>query len=411
MSLPIYAGGSTGYGEGGLGGHLRFLCEAARRAERDVHVLCRGRPGGGPQDALAPCEAIPAPGWADWVKVTPFRWSTALQTRWLGEQFDRQAARRLPAERPVIYHSFPGFAEESFRKVKQSGGIAVLEAATTHAGHVYAVTEAEHRRYGIGGSPFSAEWVRRAEREYRLADYITVASELQRRTFLERGFPSDKLLYAPLGVDTGRFSPPADSSRSWHPQAPFRIVQVGQISLRKGFVYLLEAVRKLQDPRIEIVLVGGVGRRGIRRMLERYRQMGLNIRQAGGDPLPYLRSAHLYVHSSVEDGFGLAPLEAMATGLPVIVTDQTGMQDLVTDGRDGVIVPSRDAHRIADSIAWLMSDENARLSMGLAAAKQAAQYDAKACMRAYAAALLPAWGRTDAEASGEGGLRLVSART
>ncbi|MFC5701770.1 glycosyltransferase family 4 protein [Cohnella faecalis] len=386
MNVPIYMGSSSGFGEGGLGGHLGFIYRAAQSTGRDIRVICRGQP----QLPDGEFVSVPPPVWAKNVKYTPLRWSPALQTNWSGSQFDRIAASRLPNE-PIVYHSFPGFAENSFRKVKKRGGITVLEAATTHAQNVYEVTEEEHRRFGMGGNHFSRGWLKRVLQEYELADFITIASDLQRQTFLDRGFPAEKLLYAPLGIDTNRFSPPADGIRRRTPGQPFRIVQVGQVTLRKGFLYLLEAVRRLNDPDIEIILFGGIGWRAIRHSLASYRQLGIGVRQQSGDPLSVLRDAHLCVHASVEDGFGLAPLEAMAAGLPVIVSDQTGMKDLVEHGKEGFIVPSRDADRLAEAIAGLKRNEEARRAMGAAAAAKAKQYDASACADRYAEALRPAW--------------------
>lgn len=386
--LPIYAGSSSGFGEGGLGGHLSFIQKAALAAGRPIQILCRDQTSKLPVER---CHAIPAPAWTRAMKYTPIRWSPAIQSSLIGRQFDARAAERLP-ERPIVYHCFPGFAEQSFEKVKRWGGVTVLEAATTHADHVYEVTEAEHRKYRMGGSPFSRQWLRRVRREYELADFITIASALQRDSFISRGVPAERLLYAPLGIDTDRFTGPSPEYRRRPNGSKFRIVQVGQITLRKGFIYLLEAVRLLNDPEIEVVLIGGIGWRAVRETIEHYRTMGVAVRHASGDPLPALREAHLYVHASVEDGFGLAPLEAMASGLPAVVTDQTGMQDLIEDGKDGLVVPSKDPRRLADAIALLKNDEPRRLAMGEAAARKARNYDAVAAARRYASALRPAWG-------------------
>ncbi|MDG0814428.1 glycosyltransferase family 4 protein [Cohnella rhizosphaerae] len=388
MILPIYAGSSSGFGEGGLGGHLSFIQKAAHAAGRPIQILCREKPAKLPPES---CLAIPAPAWTRAMKYSPIRWSPAIQSALIGRQFDVRAAERLP-ERPIVYHCFPGFAEESFKKVKRWGGVTVLEAATTHADHVYEVTEAEHRKYRMGGSPFSRQWLRRVRREYELADYITIASALQRDSFISRGVPAERLLYAPLGIDTARFAGPSPEARRRTDGSKFRIVQVGQITLRKGFMYLLEAVRLLNDPEIEVVLVGGIGWRAIRESIDHYKSLGVAIRHASGDPLPALREAHLYVHASVEDGFGLAPLEAMSSGLPAVVTNQTGMQDLIEDGLDGLVVPSRDSRRLAEAIALLKKDEAKRLAMGEAAARKARNYDAGAAARRYANTLRPAWG-------------------
>ncbi|MDE0821943.1 MAG: glycosyltransferase, partial [Opitutales bacterium] len=67
----------------------------------------------------------------------------------------------------------------------------------------------------------------------------------------------------------------------------------------------------------------------------------------------YAKSSVL-VHPSLADGFGYVVQEAMACGLPVIVTDATGAADLVTDGRNGFVVPAGDAQSIADRLAHLI---------------------------------------------------------
>lgn len=338
---------------------------------------------------------VPGPAWSKWLRFTPVRWLPSKQVYWSGIQFDEAVAQLYP-RCYTVYHSFPGFAEMTFRKVKERDGIAVLEAATTHVEELYRITEEEHRKYGMGGSPFSRPWVNRVLREYELADYITVASRLQYDSFLRQGVPAEKLIYAPLGIDTSRFRPLADLSGSdaaatAEEDGVFRIIQVGQISLRKGFLYLLDAVEKIGDPMIEVVLYGGIGWRGIREAIARYQQRGVRIICRSGDPLPALQRAHLCVHSSIEDGFGLAPLEAMAAGLPAVVTDMTGMKDLIQEGINGYVVPSRDANALAERIAVLKANEPLRRQMGQAARASALLYDSELCAKTYAEALLPVW--------------------
>lgn len=384
MNVKVMAGCSSGFGQGGLGGHLQFIHRAMDMAGIAAGIYCREAP------AQPRFVNIPAPSWAKWLKYTPVRWLPSKQVYWSGIQFDQVVAQLYPAGYSV-YHSFPGFAEATFRKVKENDGIAVLEAATTHVEDLYQITEEEHRKYGMAGSPFSRSWVDRVLREYELADYITVASRLQYESFVNRGFPEERLLYAPLGVDTARFAPGEAREEEAESNGTFRIIQVGQISLRKGFLYLLDAVEKIGDPDIEVVLYGGIGWRGIREAISQYREKGVRIVCKAGNPVPALRSSHLCVHSSVEDGFGLAPLEAMAVGLPAVVTNMTGMKDVIDNGVNGFIVPSKNADALADCIAKLKANEPLRKQMGEAARKTAEQYDAGDCAGRYAKALLPVW--------------------
>ena len=69
------------------------------------------------------------------------------------------------------------------------------------------------------------------------------------------------------------------------------------------------------------------------------------------DPLPLMRSARLFVHASYSDGFGYAPAEALACGVPVIVSEDTGMKDLLAgSGGLGVVVPTGDRQALAEAI-------------------------------------------------------------
>ncbi|MEK8126941.1 glycosyltransferase family 4 protein [Paenibacillus filicis] len=382
----VWLGCSAGLGSGGLGGHLDFVYRAALEGGVSPHVYCREAP------ARAGFTSIPSPSWQRYVKYTPLRWKPSAHVYMGAVQFDKAVADAMPGVQ-AVYHSFPAFAEESFARVRRHSGINVLEAATTHVHELYASTMLEHRKFRMSGEPFSRPWVKRVLREYELADYITVASKLQWDTFVQHGVPEHKLLFAPLGVDTSRFAPieGQPSRRSREKGEPFRIIAVGQVSLLKGFPYLLEAVLSLKDPDVEITLFGGVGWRGIRQLVETYRRQGLNIGVASGDPLPALHRSHLCVHASVSDGFGLAPLEAMAAGLPVVVTEGTGMKDAIENGRNGFVVPARDAAALAERLAELKENEALRMAIGSAARETALGYDVSRKVSEYAKLLLPIW--------------------
>jgi glycosyltransferase involved in cell wall biosynthesis len=69
-----------------------------------------------------------------------------------------------------------------------------------------------------------------------------------------------------------------------------------------------------------------------------------------GDPLPHLRDARLCVHPSYEDGFAYSPAEALACGVPVIVSEDTGMKDLIERDRDGLVLPTGDVKLLTEAI-------------------------------------------------------------
>ena len=88
----------------------------------------------------------------------------------------------------------------------------------------------------------------------------------------------------------------------------------------------------------------------MRRFVEQARAEDPRIEVAPGDPLPRLREARLCVHPAYEDGFAYAPTEALACGVPVIVSEDTGMKDLIDSGRDGLILPTGDRVALTEAI-------------------------------------------------------------
>ncbi len=81
------------------------------------------------------------------------------------------------------------------------------------------------------------------------------------------------------------------------------------------------------------------------------------------EPAEGYRSSTIFVLPSLEDGWGVVVSEAMACGLPVIVTEHTGAKDIVDEGINGFIIPSRDVAAIKEKIILLYNDKKLREKM------------------------------------------------
>ena len=112
---------------------------------------------------------------------------------------------------------------------------------------------------------------------------------------------------------------------------------------------MLEALRALGPDRAELEIAGSTGTRSAHRLFRRLRA-GLQVTMQPQDPVPVYRRAELLVFPSLHDGFGFAVAEAMACGLPVIVTSNTGASDWVTPECGWVVAPG-DADGLAGAIA------------------------------------------------------------
>ena len=184
--------------------------------------------------------------------------------------------------------------------------------------------------------------------EYAMADRIYSASRYIRESFLEEGFPEERLASFPL-TPHPRYVPPDDASAR-EAAGHFEIVYVGSLTVHKGVPLLIDAVRRLPGADIRLRLVGGWATRGMRRFIQSACAGDGRISVSPGDPLPYLRRASLYVHPAYEDGFGYAPAEALACGVPVLVSEDTGMKDLIDSARSGLILPTGDLTALTEAI-------------------------------------------------------------
>ena len=327
------------YNEGGLGKHVAQLVETARSAGRlDYYYTSRKKPND-PQGEEISLRRF------RWLFHAPPLYSSLNWRNFLSSNlFDRAVAHRL--RQGDTFNGFSGRAQHSFVRARQLHyKHLALESPTSHIAHV----RSQHQK-ATQAFPIEKSWLNRMQfksslLEYETADLIYVTSEYSRHTFLEAGVPESKLRRRVLTVES-RFAPPI---RNLH-QDNFTIVYVGRLQVSKGLPVLLEAFERLEDKDAELILVGGYGTNGMEKYLDRRLAADGRIKIRPGDPLPYLHRADVLVHPSFEDGLGLAPLEALACGLPVIVTEDTGMKEYVVNGRNGYILPTGDINALVEHL-------------------------------------------------------------
>jgi glycosyltransferase involved in cell wall biosynthesis len=244
------------------------------------------------------------------------------------------------------------YANESFRKVRALGGKTFLDAGNSHPDNFWKILSEEHSRWNCPYPPVPRFYIRRARAMLDETDYIIAPSEFVADSFLERGFDAERILRVPYGVDLSTFTSnliPREKSR------PFTLISTGSLSLRKGTPYLLEAFRMIRktipDARL---LLSDLKSASILPILESYSDLPIEWAPSLGheDLARRLKSADLFILPSLEEGLVRTALEAMACGVPVILTPNTGSSDYVTEGVNGSVVPIRDAAAIAEKAIW-----------------------------------------------------------
>jgi glycosyltransferase involved in cell wall biosynthesis len=333
---------SAAPGKGGLGRHLQEILTALERGGQQRFCIS------GASDA----PAQPAGQGARWpaVELSPMAaavsrlpLSQGLRALVHAASFDRDAAGRLPSAEHLV--AFNGQALEQLRVARRAGYRSVaLVSANSHMRRVVRQHERARQRYPLEGS--WTRWLsRRNLSEYREADLIYVASRYIRESFLEEGFSDALMVDFPL-TPHPRFDREGRRTSS----GEFEIVYSGSLAVHKGVPLLIDAFRRLPHPDMRLKLVGGWGTRGMRRFVEGAIAADPRITAGPGDPLEHLRTASLCVHPAYEDGFAYAPAEALASGVPVIVSEDTGMKDLIDSSAAGLVLPTGDMHQLVEAI-------------------------------------------------------------
>jgi glycosyltransferase involved in cell wall biosynthesis len=279
--------------------------------------------------------------------------------------FDHYVAPRVP--KTDFFQGVTGQCTRSLATAKARGCFTILDVITPHMEEFHSCQKRECAVFGIR-PPSDEQTVRRAMKEYQQADLIRVMSEDAKQTFLERGFSRDRLMVVPPPLDLDEFSP-ADF------RGPkFRISFVGLIEPWKGFQYLIETFQSIQLRDAELVLWGGSGSRPIAKYLRESMAKNpaivvqpVEVRSYGYENV-YSKSSVL-VHPSLCDGFAYVVVEAMASGIPVITTHNTGASQFVVDGVNGYLVDPKDRDMLADRLVHLARNPALVREMGAAARK------------------------------------------
>ncbi len=346
-------------GVGGLGLQVEFALNALSQVTELKSIGPRSSRNAANARWLRPALRLP-----DWVaKYTMLRWAPGLRQA-IADQIVGQFAREILSAVPVIgFYGFTQVSEESLRYCAKRGLTAVLDSPNGHIRNFRTVLEQESvdlLQTSYLGHP-TREVVDRVEREYQLATTIRVASTWAKNSLVSGGVEVDKVHVSDLAVDCDRFRPGPSVPRT----GPLRVCFVGSVDLRKGFIYLLRALKPLRKY-VELRIVGATGSRDVARLLTR-EAATLACSLAPGDPLPAYQRADLMVLPSLEDGFGYVGAEAMACGLPIIVTDQCGVAEWISQTETGWVVPARSPEAITSLLELALSKRDSLRAMGAAA--------------------------------------------
>jgi len=235
------------------------------------------------------------------------------------------------------------------------------------------------RRMDYRPNRFFARWL-----FHHAVDRVVAISSGVAEAMVASGVARARIKIIPSGVDTFRFRPPSEHEReearaAWRigPQQ-IAIGAVGQLTERKGHCYLIDAISKLRglvSRPIRCVIAGaGPLADNLKAQAAALRlENALTVAGPILDPLALLWALDVFALPSLNEGLGVALLEAMACGLACVASRTGGIVDAIEDGHSGFLVKSASSQELAGQLARLVAEAQLRSQVGAQARLRAVE--------------------------------------
>jgi glycosyltransferase involved in cell wall biosynthesis len=307
---------------------------------------------------------------------------------------DLHVARSLSgraAEGVTAIYGYEDGCLETFRAAKQLGLGRVYDLPIAYWQVVQKLLEEEKQRLPeweptLVGTRDSAAKLQRKTEELALADVVICPS-----LFVLRSLPAEVQKRRTCVV--AEFGSPEPVARAETPVrsrgGKLRVLFAGSMTQRKGLADVFAAMKLLHRQDVELIVMGSplVSMEFYRRHYADFTYMSTRPHR---EVLELMRGCDVLVLPSLAEGRALVQQEALANGLPLIITENTGGEDLIVPGETGFLVPIRSPEAIAEKIAWLADHPAARPEMRAAAIRKAAEYPWQRYRERVAAAVCPA---------------------
>lgn len=300
-------------------------------------------------------------GWLD--RLSGDRLGDAAATRATDRYTSRRIGRMRP--RPRAVYAFLGAARRTFARARELGIQTILDVPSVLDAHE--TFRREYRLLGLDESLLPPA-VDVAE-ELRAADWMVAPSAAVAESVRRAGLSRRPIAVVPFGADTSIFRPAVRTASGRR----FRAVFAGRLEARKGLHYLVEAWRQAGLDG-ELVLAGPPS--GAEYMARLRQQYDASIVETGNlakaELAALLSTADVFVFPSLSEGSAIAVYEALASGVPCVVTSESG--SVVRDGIDGFVIGARDVKALEDRLERLHRDVELRRRMAAAAVERGTEF-------------------------------------
>jgi len=287
---------------------------------------------------------------------------------------DRRVSRELTDATPHAVYCYEDSALHTFRKARDLGVARIYDLPIAYWSESRRLLEEEVERLPqwaatMPGILDSEKKLARKTEEAELADTIICPSEFVRKSLPESILKNTNCVVAPFGCASGSEL----SARQTPKEGPLRVLFVGSMTQRKGLSDIFEAMKLLNRSDIQLVVSGALND-----SLDFYRSEYAAFFYEAPRPhsgvLELMSECDAFILPSLVEGRALVQLEALGVGLPLIITHNTGGDDLVQeDGRTGFFVPIRSPEAIAEKLNWFAENRDQIDAMKFACRQRASQ--------------------------------------
>ncbi len=288
---------------------------------------------------------------------------------------DRKLARylKLHASELSAVYGYEDGCLAHFRQAKAAGLTTLYELPIAYGPYAQAVLQKEAERWPdweptLISTRDSAAKMQRKQQELELADVIITPSAFVEQSIPEELLHGRQVLRMPYGIEEPRaeHAPDTDSRR------PIRVLYVGALSQRKGLADLFEAWKLADLHGAELHIIGSLL---MPESFYRERCPGaiLHGPQGRNRVLEMMDQCNALALPSLIEGRALVQLEALGRGLPLIITPNTGGDDLIEERQTGLTTPIRDPQALADKLKWFHENRDLLPAMKRACLEKARQ--------------------------------------
>jgi glycosyltransferase involved in cell wall biosynthesis len=266
----------------------------------------------------------------------------------------------------LLHVMLHGNCSRAIRRFREASGKVMGEAVNSHPRNYYNTIEKERELLGIKRRYMTLEDVRRAEEEISCTTHILSPSKFVSDSYRKAGTAPELIYTLPFGANISEFRPLVKEVARPKERIGFRAVCVAQVSVRKGHQYLLRAWKELSLPDAELHCYGIVEKEVYQALLRIGARNVIFHGPIGKKAvISALQEADVFILPTVEEGFAVAILEAMACGVPILTTSASGADGVITHGVEGFIVPPSDSKTLAVHLEMLYKSKELRLEMGV----------------------------------------------